>query len=97
MRIWLDEGNGKTKPIYSYCVLCAAYCQVEFEKTKPISVFRPEMQSTNSQIGNESKGADWAKMQSVRDRFFFSGIVCYRPNSLPLNQALSPLHLCEIH
>ena len=26
----------KTKPIYSYCVLRDAYCEKEFEKTKPI-------------------------------------------------------------
>jgi len=26
----------KTKPIYSYRVLRAAYCENEFEKTKPI-------------------------------------------------------------
>jgi len=26
----------KTNPIYSYCVLCDAYCEKEFEKTKPM-------------------------------------------------------------
>jgi hypothetical protein len=28
--------QSQTKPIYSYCVPRAAYCENEFEKTKPI-------------------------------------------------------------
>ncbi len=32
-----QEKQSQTKPIYSFCVLRAAYCEKEFEKTKPIS------------------------------------------------------------
>jgi hypothetical protein len=34
----LDLWGEKTKPIYSYCVLRAAYCEWAFGKTNPISV-----------------------------------------------------------
>ena len=37
MGILAGQGGEKTKPIYSYCVLRDAYCEKEFEKTKPIS------------------------------------------------------------
>jgi hypothetical protein len=32
MRIWADEGNEKTKPIYSYRVMRDAYCEKNFKK-----------------------------------------------------------------
>jgi len=63
----------KTKPIYSYCVLCTAFCEREFEKTKPI--YRPSAGNMKLEFRNPKQDKrmrnDKYQYQSTVKRMLF--------------------------